>query len=299
LTLGNVERHVVPLATTGEREPAGFLDRDGFFDLSAPLTYFSGPDMLDAQPNVALLSPGGAGKTTLLKDLCARERGTWIDLAALEQGELRPALVNAIAAGRRVYLDSLDEAARGHPNAIRILEQELGTDAARTVSWRIGCRPESWARRLADSIGVREYRLLPLTWQAARQLVEGIGVDATFLDELVRAGLGRLSASPQRLIDAARQWHVTGGLPATRAESLGYEIDRLLSETDEYRGTPVVPADQRRRIAGRLAAFTLFTQVRRFSFHQSPSSSIPAIDDLPGLSRKRCNSILLVSYGRW
>lgn len=291
LTLGNVERHLVPLTTASAPDPVGFLDRDGFFDLSAPLTYFSGPDMLNAQPNMALLSPGGAGKTTLLKDLCAQERGTWIDLAALEQGELRPALVNAIAAERPAYLDSLDEAARGHPNLIRILEQELGPDAARAVSWRIGCRPESWTRRLAKSIGVREYRLLPLTRQAARQLVEDIGVDATFLDDLVRAGLGRLSASPQRLIDAARQWHATGRLPATRAESLDYEIDRLLSETDEYRGTPAVPADQRRRIAGRLAAFTLFTQVRRFSFHQPSSSSIPAIDELPSQADPEAGSV--------
>ena len=71
--------------------------------------------------------------------------------------------------------------------------------------------------------------------QATRELGSSIGDGDAFLSDLVRAGLGRLSASPLHLLDAAQQWQQTGRLPDNEIASLEFETGRLLSEINAYR----------------------------------------------------------------
>jgi hypothetical protein len=280
LTSGSAKRYV-QLIGRDDREPLVALDQDGFLDLASQSDFLDLADLLDADHGFVLLSSGGTGKTTLLREARDQEQGTWIPLLELQLGEIRAALSAALDAAKPVYLDGLDEAARFEPRIFHVLQSVFSSEGARTVRWRLGCRPEAWNHDLTGLAGLRECRLLPLTRQATHDLVSGAGIDAQFLDALTEAGLGRLSASPMHLRDAALQWHATGRLPTSRTASLDFEIGRLLAETDRSRPQARTPADRRRRVAGRLATIAMFTRVRGFSFGPTAAESVLSVDGLP------------------
>lgn len=269
-----MERHVQPVT---EREPHLSLDRDGFFDPREDSGAVPAAELIGSGRSLVLLSPGGTGKTHLLRTMCSRENGTWVDLPLLDRREVREELARAVAAGRPVYLDALDEAARHDPAIFRLLERDL--PAGRDVHWRLGCRPEAWIPELSRSAGISEFRLVPLTREAVRDLT-----GEPFLDALTGAGLGRLSASPLELLHAARLWRETGRMPADRTESLDFEVDSLLKEGDQYRPGPRSSLGERRVVAGRLAAVTMFTGFRSFGFQRSGSGAVLSVDDLPAVA---------------
>lgn len=194
-----------------------------------------------------------------------------VDLRTLTGPELRAAVRDAVTRSGSVYLDALEDAASYEPAAFRILERELTTPAARSIRWRLACRPAAWDVGLAAALkssfpGFRELRLLPLTRPAAHELLASAGISVgPFLGALVRARLGRLAASPQRLLAAAHQWSSTGDLPKSHVEAISFEVDRLLAEMDRGRRQPALPADRRRRLAARLGAITTFCGTARLA----------------------------------
>ncbi len=104
---------------------------------------------------------------------------------------------------------------------------------------------------------------------------------AGFLDALVSAGLGRMAVSPMRLQSAARQWADTGRLPDSQLSAIRFEVDRLLEETGSRRPRPAVPQDRRRRLAGRLAAMTVFGRADHFTLDPQPPPGALHVADLP------------------
>jgi hypothetical protein len=210
-----------------------------------------------------------------------------VDLRTLTGPELRAEVRAAITRGGPVYLDALEDAASYEPAAFRILERELTAPAARNIRWRLACRPAAWDADLAAALkssfpGFRELRLLPLTRTAAHELVASAGVSAgPFLQALARARLGRLAASPQRLLAAAHQWASTGDLPESHVEAISFEVDRLLAETDRGRRQPSLPADRRRRLAARLGAITVFSGTARLARAAEAVPGLLGVADLP------------------
>ena len=59
-----------------------------------------------------------------------------------------------------------------------------------------------------------------------------------------------------------------------------FEVGQLLEETGSRR-PPTVPQDRPRRLAGRLAAMTVFGQADRFTAAPQPPPGTPKIADLP------------------
>jgi hypothetical protein len=268
-----LDRYVLPLD-----QPVP-LDRDGFLDVSGTVWWGSdenrpqlADDLAGQSPGFAFLAAGGAGKSFVMDRLSEREpSAVTVDLRTLTGPEMRTAVRAAVACGGPVYLDALEDVANDEPATFGVLERELTTAAARGIRWRLACRPAAWDAGLAAALkssfpGFRELRLLPLTRPAAEELVASAGVSAgPFLDALIKARLGRLAASPQRLRATALHWAGTGDLPKTHVEAISFEIDRLLAETDRGRPQPSLPADRRRRLAARLGAISAFTGAARFA----------------------------------
>lgn len=233
-----------------------------------------------------LLAADGAGKTRVLESLQATEGAvTAVNLPGRDVTGIRDALQRAIAAGGSVYLDALEIAARYVPNLFFVLEECLTTASAADVPWRLACRPAVWDGALATALSASlpvfsQLRLLPLTRMAAADVVcEVTSRPEEFLDEIVRAGLGRLAASPLRLRSAASQWEATGRLPDSQLSAMQYEVEHLLKETG--RRQPAVSDDQRRRLAGRLAAMSVFGQADRFTVSPQPPAGTLQVAGLP------------------
>ena len=285
-------RYVLPV------DKPAVVDASGFLDVSMADAWWSGVDdrpqpasELAGTPwSFVLLAADGAGKSTVLDGLRNRETGaTEVDLRVLDRTGMGLALQDAIAAGTPIYLDALDEAALHESALFRILERHLTTPAAARVPWRLACRPAAWNPALAEALrsalpDFRQLKLLPLTREAAAELVSDVGADpAGFVDALASASLGRLAASPLRMRSAAVQWHRTGRLPDSQLEAIRFEIDQLLTETDTGRPLPTVPADRRRRLAARLAAMTVFGRASRFPRAAEPSPGVLRVFDLPSV----------------
>ncbi|NJC64684.1 hypothetical protein HC028_09235 [Planosporangium flavigriseum] len=203
----------------------------------------------------------------------------------MSKSEVRETLAKAIDTGGPIYVDAIDEIALYEPTIFRILQHVLTTSAAQGVAWRLACRPAAWNPALADSLrsqGFSEWRLLPLDRPAAHKLVATVVADAQqFLDALVEANLGRLSASPMQLAATARQWQATGRLPASQADSIRFEIQRLLSETNAALPPPALATDRQYRLAGRLGAIAVLSGVTGFARAATQAPGTLAIADIP------------------
>lgn len=233
-----------------------------------------------------LLAADGAGKTMVLGSLRAAEvTATAVTLSSLDVTAIRHKLRRAIMAGGPVYLDALEIAARYVENLFFVLEDCLTTAEAVRVPWRLACRPAVWDAALAKALdsalpAFGQLRLLPLTRAAAVGVVSEVTSSPDeFLDEVVRVGMGRLAGSPLRLREAAVQWGKTGHLPESQLSAMEYEIEHLLEETGRLGET--VPADRRRRIAGRLAAMSVFGRAERFTKSSRPLAGALQVAALP------------------
>jgi hypothetical protein len=273
------------------------LDGEGFLDAQSVYRWPTGATdrpqsvtELAGQPgSFVLLAADGAGKTRVLESLRAMEAApTVVNLLALDAAGIREELQQAVAAGGPVYLDALEIAARYVPNLFYILEGCLSAAPAATVPWRLACRPAAWEGARAaglDSalLGFRQLRLLPLTRRSARDAVSAVTSNPDgFLDEAVRADLGWLAASPLRLLSAASQWEATGHLPDSQLSSIEYQVEELLKETsNRQRMTMTVLEDRRRRLAGRLAAMSVFGLADRFTTSSGPQPGTLQMASLP------------------
>ncbi len=234
------------------------------------------------------MAAGGVGKTTVLGWLRSREANSReVNLLGLGKSAIRESLHEAVAAGGAAYVDALDQVALAEPTVFDIVEQVLTQENARRVAWRLSCRPSAWSPRLGSALrrlGFDELRVLPLTRSAAREVVTGDVTDADrFLDAVVRANLGRLSASPMQLGAAARQWQETGRLPESHARSIRFEIVRLLSEANPALLPPDLAADRQYRLAGRLGAPSVFCGVTAFARTTSPVHGAMPVAELPSI----------------
>jgi hypothetical protein len=284
-------RYVLPVDETAVLDREGFLDAQsvsgrppGAADRPQPVAELVG------QPGgFVLLAADGAGKSMVLESLRAVEAApTVVNLLALDAAGLRDELRQAITAGDPVHLDALEIAARYLPNLFFILQDCLSAAAAAAVPWRLACRPAAWEGARAAGLdsalpGFRQLRLLPLTRSSARSVVSEVtGSPDRFLDEAVRAGLGLLAASPLRLLSAASQWEATGHLPESQLGAMRYQVEHLLMETDSRQQLQrTVADDRRRRLAGRLAAMSVFGLTDRFTTTSRPSPRALQLAGLP------------------
>jgi hypothetical protein len=245
-------------------------------------------ELAGQEGSFVLLAADGAGKSTVMRHLrLAEPASTEVTLPGLDKAGIRHELQQAVAAGGPVYLDALDIAARHLPDLFIVLQDCLTRPQAGGVPWRLACRPAVWDGELAAALSsqlsaFRQLRLLPLTRAAAADVASEVTRRPDeFLDALVRAGLGGLAASPMRLQSAARQWKDGNGhLPDSQLGAIRFEIERLLRETNS-RQPPAVPLDRRRRLAGRLAAVTVFGQAERFTVEPRLLPGALYIGDLP------------------
>ncbi|GLW96084.1 hypothetical protein Misp02_01710 [Microtetraspora sp. NBRC 16547] len=285
-------RYVLPL---GKDIP---FDRDGFLDLPPEGAWWLGPnahprpvtELLDQGGSFVLLAAGGVGKTRVLDDMRAREGDVAkIDLVGAESRDIREAISQAIAEGRPIYLDGLDEAVIYLPALFRILEQCLNKASAGEVPWRLSCRPAAWdatlARRLAEVVpGFRALRLLPLTRAHAVDLAERLMAQPGSIADpaAMVERLGRLASTPGGLHAAIRRWRKTGSLPDGQLEALRFEVEDLLTEVNPSLPTPMVSLDRRYRLASRLGAISLFSLgTGRFSRSVGDQADVVGVSELP------------------
>jgi len=269
-----MDRHVLPVG-----RPV-VLDEWGFLDLATATAWWVPPDdrprpvteLYGQAASFVLLGADGTGKTVVLTGLRAREpEAVEVNLSVLGKAEMRRELADAAATGAPVYVDAVDSAARLEPAVYRILQERLAAAEAASVSWRLACRPTAWDTELASAFGspvrpFQELRLLPLTRAAAVGVAaEEVSDPEGFLNALVTAGLGRLAASPMRLKSVARHWKDTGALTASQLDAIRFEVDHLLEDTSSRQPRSRVPTDRRRRLAGRLAAMTVFGKATRLN----------------------------------
>lgn len=284
-----MERYVLPVDKPTSLDPSGFL--------ALPPTDSWGREAAAAPHPVAglcadgtsfvLLAGGGVGKTTVLDWLCDHEPGTErIDLLGLDRRGMREALEEGARTADAVYIDALDQVALLEPAIFDILKRVLTNEEARGVGWRLGCRPAAWPTVLATAlreVGFHELRLLPLTRTAASEVVSDLVPDPNrFLHAVVRANLGRLSASPMQLRAAARQWHETGQLTGNQVESIEFEVRRLLAEGNPARD-PQMSADRHYWLAARLGAISVLSGIACYSRTATQVPQAVTVAELPSL----------------
>jgi hypothetical protein len=272
------------------------LDASGFLEIPPADAWWVPADsrpiaadsFVGSDESFVLLAIAGAGKSTVLQQLQAREGDSVaVELRAGDATTIITALDAAIAREGPVYLDSLDEAELRIPGLFRILEQRLSTPRARQTRWRLACRPAAWNPHFARVLGetlprFRQLELLPLTRESTHRIVGESGVDpSAFLRALTEAHLGRLAATPGRLIAAAAHWRETGTLARDPVEAMEFEVSQLLQEPDPGHPQPPLPVDRRRVIAERLGAMAIFCGLTRFGGADSPSAGAVGVTSLP------------------
>lgn len=226
-----------------------------------------------------LLGAGGAGKSWTLEQLARAEGVEMLDLAACLPGDLREWLA-AASRDESVFLDTVDLFEGSAGAGLRLLARELGGAARRGVRVRLGCRAALWRESLAAKLAeFEELVLLPLDRVTAVGVLTDEGIDGeAFVMELVAARRGRMSASPQRLMAAARYWDANRRLAESSRAAIAFEVDEFLAEYDEDR--PVhLAADRARRIAQRLAAVHIFCDAKSFTSAAGRSSA--SVSGLP------------------
>jgi hypothetical protein len=284
LIIGAVERRVqvVDDKRTSVDDEYAPVDDDGFLDLSKATDTTRVSDLAERPESFVLLAPGGAGKSVVLEEIRRREHGFKVDLVGFRGTEIGRTVADAIASGKPIFIDSLDEALSAEPNLVRLLNPAMTGPGTDGVKWRLACRPSAWTGVLVDGVkGIKKLRLLPMTRDAARHLLASLDIDEGFLDALAAAGQSRLSASLLHFIAAARQWQEEGHLPSRRSDVLESEVQRLLAEREDLRQPLQTGADVRRRAAGRLAFFAAFGATGQFAFRKGATQTAFAISDLP------------------
>lgn len=278
LIIGAIERHVQG-ADDEKRAP---VDGGGFLDIGAATGITPAGDLAGRPGNFVLLAPGGVGKSVVLEELRRREDGIQVDLVGLRSIDVGRVVGAAVASGKPIYLDALDEALVTEPALVRLLNRAMSESGDDAVKWRLACRPSAWTGAFVEGVkAIEKLRLLPMTRDSARRLLASLDVDEGFLDALAAAGQSRLSASVLHFIAAARQWQEDGRLPGRRTDVLESEIQRLLAEREDLRQPLRTGADVRRRTAGRLAFFAAFGGVGRFAFRTRAGQAAAAIAELP------------------
>ena len=279
-----VVRHVLAVDEVPPLDDLGFLRlmRDTDYELVGQPRPIMLEELLGADSFV-LLAPGAAGKTRALEHLAALEDGALVvDLRAKSLGEARDELSDARDSDRPTYVDHLDEVFTTIPRLPRLLSSIVG-ESAPTTKWRFGCRHAAWTDGLGAAVEgqVKQYRLLPVSRDSARELV-GSTTDADeFFAVLERHRLRFLPSAPERLRTLASSWEDFEDSVPELLEVLRLEVDGLLQESDPLRDRPIGSLDRRRTVAGRLAAFTTLCGIPGFTARGTPGSRGVPLDTLP------------------
>lgn len=279
-----VVRHVLAVDEVPPLDDLGFLRlmRDTDYDLVGQPRPIVLEELLRADSFV-LLAPGAAGKTRALEHLAALEEGALVvDLRAKSLGEARAELTDARGRGQSVYVDHLDEVFATIPQLPRLLRSVVGGSGPST-EWRFGCRHVAWTDGLGAAVQgqVKQYRLLPVSRDSARELMGAITDADEFFSVLERHRLRFLPSAPERLRILASSWGDFEDSVPDLLEVLRLEVDGLLQESDPLRDRPTGSLDRRRTIAGRLAAFTTLCGVPGFTARGAPGSRGVPLETLP------------------
>jgi hypothetical protein len=288
-TLG-LDRYVLPV------ESAIPIDSDGFLDVAGKDIWWvdatehpqATSTLVESTSSFVLLGAGGTGKTTVLRALKKFEPSAiTVNLLTLDKRGMREKIAAALESDETIYLDAIDEAILHEPTVYRVLEEFL-IDPRVTIRLRLACRPAAWNPAFAEELkasipNFRQLRLLPLDRTCASRLAEASGADPKeFINAIVRANLGKLSASPRRLGSVAARWAATGNLPGNHIEAIRYEISELLSESDTGRSQQASLSENRRyRLACRIAAISIFSGTNRFSTTERIAPGLLRVTELP------------------
>lgn len=271
-------RWVAPVGSTIPRTDDGLLDLEALDSV-----WYTGDrprqsdELMGIDQSYVLLAPGGAGKTTLIEALQAEEPFcTSIDLRLHSHHSIAE-LVDLIPTSASppggmqpttVFVDSIDEALQIDPNIGYVLVKLVSHPRLAHVAWRFACRPSSWTIDLADGMctalsGFAELELLPLSLLDLQGLAQG---DAeNFLRDAQLAGLTRLLALPLHAVNLLHDWRTRGRMPANRSEAMQHAITRLLTETSSTRAAEELDGQRRQLVAERLAATSIFCNVRSYA----------------------------------
>lgn len=236
-----------------------------------------------------ILAPGGMGKSTLLDEMRALEpTACVIDLAL--STSLAADVKAAIDSGRPCYVDAIDEALLDDPRIDYKLAKLLGEPGARSVKWRLACRPASWSDAIERALKTalpdfRTLELQPLDMEGVRALASQVGVGDVdgFTKAAEGASLSRLLANPMHAVSLMEAWTARGQLPVSQAESMAYSVKSLLSERGPFRPGQQQSAEQILVTAERLATITMFSEATAFTAgNQGADSRVLAASTVPG-----------------
>lgn len=238
-------------------------------------------------PCLVLVGDAGMGKTTTVRRYCEdRALGVgegrdviYVDLAGCSSDSgVRDSIVESPEFRRwrdgdhilEVFLDSFDECAmsvQGLGKCLVMLLRKLGSPQRLRV--RICCRINAWPSRLSgelekiwDPASVKTFVLAPLRKCDVHRAAEESGVASDgFLRRIEQLRMQPFAARPVTLNLLLRKFAATGSLPDSQA-ALYLEGCRLLCEEDDRRDSgraPLLTADERLAVAGRIAAAVLLT----------------------------------------
>jgi predicted NACHT family NTPase len=245
-------------------------------------------DSLADVPCLVLLGEPGMGKSRTMSAEYAAvdarvkapgEKTLWFDLRSSSSEDRlvrrifqHPDFVNwQEGSGRlNLFLDSLDEGLlRIETLSSALAEEFLKCDPKRLMV-RIACRSADWQSLLEAALratwgteSVRLFEITPLRQRDVEEAAraEGINVNS-FLEQISMRGVGPLAAKPITLQHLLRIYLEHGEFPKTQWElyeqGCGLLCDELNQSYAETRLREEFSAEQRMRVAGRIAALTMF-----------------------------------------
>ncbi|MCC6678242.1 MAG: hypothetical protein IT436_13965 [Phycisphaerales bacterium] len=240
---------------------------------------------LPDDPVLILLGEAGTGKSSEVKRL-ARPGDYLVDLGEFGSDAT---LASAIEAGvqevsgnasLRLFLDGLDEAMIGVPQAaatiVRCMRQAASAKARLCISCRTGAWPSSLSTGLKNLFGekkVKDFELVMLREADVRLAAESNSLDATaFLAAIAERSAEALASNPTTLALLAALYS-DRKLPTSRADLYEQGLLKLCEQPEERRdrgnipedrGSPLAPA-QLLSVATRLAAATSLSARPRIS----------------------------------
>ena len=259
---------------------------------------------------LVLLGEPGIGKSQAIRDVCApltptaslgtddptavnrksygSESDLWRDLRD------RPGFRQWVDGGDalELYLDSLDECLLRAPSAVEFLIDKLNNLRApmSQLRLRVTCRTAEWSdvweRDLAalwpEPVKARVYELMPLRRRdvIAAAVTDGLDADL-FMAEVGRVSAVPLAAKPVTLRFLLDLFKRDKLLPRTRGELYRMGCELLCQEPSgsRQRLRPAQGADRRMRVAGRIAATTVFGN--RASIYDGPRATVPDAASVP------------------